>query len=507
MNLLDRVIGYVAPSIGRRRAANRMAMEYLSGQRSYDGATRGRRGANWRAPDTSANAALLPQVQLLRDRSRDLVRNDSYAERGKEMWVDNAVGSGITPTPETGGDKLDRQIAEAWEEFVETCDAEAGGDFYALQALACGTIMESGDVLTRRRRRRAADGLAIPLQLQLMEPDHLDTVKQTNGGNRVVAGIELDALNRRQAYHLLPDHPGETMPFLRGLRTQSVRIPADQVVHVYRKTRPGQLLGVPWLASVMLDLRDLGDYDQAELVRKKIEACLSVFVTTQDGEDPRLLGAETTDDDGYRIETLEPGMIEYLQPGEDVKTATPQPSAGYEGFVRQRLHKIAIGLRMPYILLTGDVSQVNFASYKAGLIQFQATVRRFQRHTLVPCWCQPVWRWFIESAYAAGRISEPVTRVRWTFPAFETVDRQKEALADLIEVRMGKTTMQEIIRRASGDPDRVLADMEKWAKEIDDRELILDSDPRKVTRAGVSQTADPRLLDGEAPETDTPPAN
>jgi lambda family phage portal protein len=502
MNLLDRVISYVSPDIGRRRAANRLAMEYMSGQRNFDGATRGRRGANWRAPGTSANAAALPQVQTLRDRSRDLIRNDPFAKRGKEAWVDNAVGSGIVPTPDTGVDKLDRQIAEAWEEFAQSCDAEDGGDFYALQALACGTIVESGDVLTRRRRRRSSDGFAIPLQLQLMEPDHLDTIKQSQGGNRVISGIELDALNRRQAYHVMPDHPGETSPVLRGLRTQSVRIPADQIAHVYRKTRPGQLLGVPWLAPVMLDIRDLGDYDQAELVRKKIEACLAVFVTSQDGEDPRLLGAETTDDDGYRIETLEPGMIEYLQPGEDVKTATPQPSAGYEGFVRQRLHKIAIGLEMPYIVLTGDVSQVNYSSFKAGNIQFQATVRRFQRHTLVPCWCQPVWRWFIDSAFAAGRIRSPVSRVRWTFPAFESVDRQKEALADLIEVRMGKVTMQEVIRRAAGDPDRVLADLKKWSDEIDDRELILDSDPRKVTRAGVGQFSDPRLLDGETPDTD-----
>jgi lambda family phage portal protein len=341
----------------------------------------------------------------------------------------------------------------------------------------------------------------VPLQIQLIEPDHLDRLKLKNGGNRVVAGIELDALNKRQAYWLYPEHPGDVgLGLTASLRNGAVRVPADQVAHLYRRSRPGQLTGVPWLAPVMLDLRDLGDYEQAEAVRKKIEACFAAFVTTQDSDDPRTLGAESTDDDG-RLETIEPGLIEYLEQGEDIKFAQPTSNGSYGEYTRQRLHKIATGLDMPYIVLTGDVSQTNYSSYRAGLIQFQRAVRQFQRQVLIPGFCRPVWSWFIESAFAAGRIGEMNTRVKWTLPQFESVDRQKEALADLIEVRMGKTPMPEIIRRSGGDPGRVLAEIEKWLTLIDAKGLVLDSDPRKVTRAGVSQFSDPRLLDGE-PDTD-----
>ena len=60
-------------------------------------------------------------------------------------------------------------------------------------------------------------------------------------------------------------------------------IPAESVLHVYKKDRPGQVRGVTWLAPVILKLRDLDEYEDAELVRKKIEACFAAFVISPDG--------------------------------------------------------------------------------------------------------------------------------------------------------------------------------------------------------------------------------
>jgi hypothetical protein len=84
------------------------------------------------------------------------------------------------------------------------------------------------------------------------------------------------------------------------------------------RLRPGQARGVPWFAPVMLKLRDLDAYDEAELVRKR-EACLAAFVTGV--QDEETLGKSRTEVDGTRIETFEPGMIEYLEPGRDEKVA------------------------------------------------------------------------------------------------------------------------------------------------------------------------------------------
>ena len=121
----------------------------------------------------------------------------------------------------------------------------------------------------RLRERRVEDGLPVPLQLQVLEADHLDSGKteELRDGGFVLQGIEFDALGRRRAYWLYPTHPGDG----RGALV-SHRVPADRVLHLFERLRPGQVRGVPWFAPVMLKLRDLDGYDEAELVRKKIEA-------------------------------------------------------------------------------------------------------------------------------------------------------------------------------------------------------------------------------------------
>lgn len=82
-------------------------------------------------------------------------------------------------------------------------------DFYGLQALACRAMFDGGECLIRLRPRRPEDGLTVPLQLQLLEPEHLPITLNRNlsSGNQVHAGIEFDALGRRMAYHPYRSHP------------------------------------------------------------------------------------------------------------------------------------------------------------------------------------------------------------------------------------------------------------------------------------------------------------
>jgi lambda family phage portal protein len=484
------LLAHVAPRAAVKRAQAQAALGLT--KRSYDGASKGRRMKNWRAKSTSANAEIAGAAQTLRARSRDLVRNDGWAKRAVEIMAECSVGGGIIPKPDTGSDRLDREIAEAFEEWNTEADAGGQHDFYGLQDLAVNTIVESGDVLMRRRRRRASDGLSVPMQIQLMEPDHLDVthLKNASNGFDIIQGIELDLLNRRQAYWLYPTHPGE-VGLLRPMRFTSVRVPADQIAHGYRMTRPGQIVGVPWLAAAMIDLRDLADYENAEQVRKKIEACFAAFVTNQDLSGAQTtIGEESEDEDG-RIESFEPGMIEYLEPGEGVEFAQPNPSSGYDSYTRARLHKISTAMGMPYQLLTGDVSRVNWSSYKAGIVPFKQMVRRFQKRTVMPMVCAPAWRWFIEAAFASGRVSELNYRAQWTLPGFEPIDRQKELIADKMEARLGQASVDEQIRRTGRDPEKVRAEIKTWAAQVDADELVFDSDPRKVSDAGLAQMSQP----------------
>ncbi len=290
-NWIDRAIGAVAPGAGLRRARQRQMMSVLA--RAYEGARQGRRTEGWVTAGSGANAEIAPALARLRDRSRDLVRNNPYAAKAVAALVSNMVGTGLLPRARAEDAGIAKLADRLWSEFAATADADGLTDFAGLQALIVRSLVESGEVLVRLRERRVEDGLAVPLQLQVLEADHLDSWKSAElaDGGFILQGIEFDRLGRRRAYWLYPTHPGDG----RGTLV-STRVAASHVLHLFERLRPGQVRGVPWFAPVMLKLRDLDAYDEAELVRKKIEACFAAFVTGVQDEDT--LGKARTEADG-----------------------------------------------------------------------------------------------------------------------------------------------------------------------------------------------------------------
>jgi lambda family phage portal protein len=482
MNWLDRAIGAVSPGTGLRRERQRQALQLM--QRAYEGAKAGRRTDGWVTAGTGANAEIGPASSRLRDRSRDLVRNNPYAAKAVNALVSNLVGTGIVPRARAKRSAISKSADQLWLQFAAGCDSDGLTDFGGLQALIVRSLVEGGEVLVRFRERRVEDGLAVPLQLQLLEPDHLDSAKteELSNGGYILQGIEFDALGRRRAYWLFPSHPGEA----RGRALVSRPVPARQVLHLFERLRPGQVRGISWFAPVILKLRDLDDYDDAELMRKKIEACFAAFVTG--AQDEETLGKPSAGMSGDRVESFEPGMIEYLEPGKDVKFASPSANSDYSDYMRMQLHAVAAGVGLTYELLTGDLSQVNYSSIRAGLIEFRRRMEALQWQLIVPGLCQPVWSRFVELAQAAGQLPEGEITSEWTAPRFEAVDPLKDIQADVLAVRAGVMTLKEAIARQGYDPAQVLAEIAATNAELDAAGITLDTDPRRSTKTGQEKT-------------------
>ncbi len=489
---LDDLIGVFAPMAALRRQQARMALGMA--QRAYDGAKLGRRTDGWTTNGASANSEIGSAGPYLRNRARDIARNNPYGKKAKRVFADNFVGTGIIPQARTGTDRLNKQVMAAWEEFSANCDAEGDYDFYGLQALVARSLFESGECFIRYRDRYSSDGLAVPFQLQVLEADYLDTARNMElpGGGYIRQGIEFDAIGRRKAYWMWSKHPGDSIPY--KMQLQSSRIPADQIQHVFEKDRPGQTRGVTAFASVILKMRDLDDYDDAELWRKKIESCFAAFVIQNSGSDGPVVGtiANGTSTTGQsspkRVEAFRPGMIEYLKPGEDVKFGNPSSDANYAPYMRMQLHAVAAGLGITYEQLTGDLSQVNYSSLRAGLVEFRRTIETLRWQVFIPMFCMPVWRRFIDRAYLAGRISKADYGVNWTAPKFEMIDPLKDAQADTLMMRNGTLTLREAIANRGFDPDQQIDDIAATNELLDAKHIILDSDPRYTAKSGAVQS-------------------
>lgn len=488
--VLDAVIATFSPRAARHRFAERLAIAEM--RRSYDGASRGQSTSGWRSGNKSADAEVAAAGSILRDRMRDLVRNDALAAQAVQVLVNNIVGTGIRPRAKSGNKRLDKKINAAWKRFEKSCDFHGHTDFHGLTALAVREMIEGGEALALQRFTRAGSPGDVPLKIELREGDHLDASKAMfgNDGARVEQGIEYDASGRRVAYWMFPDHPGGSAQAF-GRRFTSERVAAAGVAHLFERQRV-QNRGVPWGVAAMRGMRDFGDWHRAELARKRTEACLAAIVISDDaGTDVGGtgsgggLGPAVLDADGNRIETFMPGMIGYSHSGRDVKFNQPSAAGGVGEWTRAQMHIIAAGFRVPYALMSGDMREANFSSARVGLNEFRRMVEQIQWMTVIPMFCQPIWDWFIMASRTAGLIPlGGIVDVEWAPPRFESVNPKQDAEADLVEVRAGFATLAQKIAARGYDPEEVLEEWKAMAKLADDAELVFDSDPRRTSKGG-----------------------
>ncbi|WP_105403407.1 phage portal protein [Neorhizobium sp. T7_12] len=485
-NLLDRAIGWVAPSAGVKRLRQRAAIDIMT--RGYDGANRDRLNMGWRTTNASAQAEVVAAGTLLRDRMRDLVRNNPYAANAIAVLVTHAVGAGIVPRSK------DRKLNELFAQWLRQCDADGHLGFHGIVSLATREMLESGTGIIRRRRRRAGDGLAVPLQLQVLEVDHLDAAKNGDltNGRRGVLGIEYDLLGKTTAYWMFPQHPGNTSLYSTTSMT-SVPVPSDDVAFAFVKQRAGQPLGVPWGHAVISSLHTLAAYEEAELIRKRLEACMVGVVTGGDEEAGVgiVLGENEVpgiyNNDGEIVEKVEPGTIYHARGGRDIKFSQPAATAGYDAYKTSMLHTIAAGFHVPHALLTGRLDKVNYSSSKVGLETFKRTIDDLQWQVIIPMICQPLWDWFCEAAYFAGKSKSMKVPVEWSPPRFPSADEAKDVAARVAAMRSGLLNPMVAIAETGYTPDEVIAGYVEWHKMLDDKGLVFDSDPRRMSQAGQTQ--------------------
>jgi len=485
LNWLDRAISWFSPNAGFKRIQARTASDILL---AYKGAKDGRRTENWKTSNADANAEIGPNLQTLRNRSRDLIRNNPHGARAASIVVNSAVGTGIIPQAASDNPKLNIKIDKLFADWAVQCDAAGQLDFYGLQQINTRSIFEGGATLIRFRGRRPEDNLPVPLQLQSLEPDYIDlTAYQNTSGGTTVNGIECDAIGKRKYYWIYDNHPGSAVPNL-STNWLSKPVPADQFLHAYKKDRHDQVHGVPWLSPVMLLMRDMDEYGEALLVGAKSAACLSLFVTQQEGPGGIILGStETEPGTDNRVEKLRPGMVMYGRPGEDAKPIVPPNHSGSVEYMKYLQRVLAIGMDLHYSQLSGDLSEVNWSSFRAGDRDFRSNIEAFRWLCLIPMMLQPIWDRFIDTAFVAGKLPIDQCPVIWTPPPFVSVDPVKDAEADEKELSNGTLTYPDAILRKGGDPEKWLQRIIDSNKKIDSAGLIFGYDRRKVTANGIAQ--------------------
>jgi len=436
----------------------------------YEGATTGRRASHWYAPGYGPASTVSANLSTLRNRTRAGYRNTPWIRKAVGSRVANEVGCGITPRSRAA-DPAFREAADAlFDLFVQQCDPAGELNFYGQLAQISACRNMSGETLVRRRPRRLSEGLAVPLQLQVLEPDFLPEGKNEtlSNGNVIVNGVEFNNRGRRVAYWLYAEHPAE--PRRATFSGMPRQIPAADVIHHFLPVRPGQVRGEPLSAAALLKTHTFDSYDDAELVRKQTRAPYTGVFTRQAWDE------EDWEFDPFTGETLqrdannqpqsgaEPGTLFQALPGESFTLFNGDDTgAGYKDFMRQQLLAICAAHDVPYELVTGDWSAVNDRLVRAILQEYRRALEAVQDHLLIYQVCRRVWEWFTDAAVFSGALSAPGYAERraeylaceWRPHTWPYVHPEQDVNSKLMAIEGGITSRDAVIAESGWEPEEI----------------------------------------------------
>ncbi|TCA02737.1 phage portal protein [Rhizobium leguminosarum] len=450
-------------------------------KRDYNSAQFGRRSRSYIAKNTSANAEIGKALGTLRDRSRDFVRNSWAGQRILDVMVSHAVGTGIMTVPNTGSDVLDNKYRLLREEWEASSDVEDVLNYGAQQALLCRSMFEGGDSLLRLIPRRLSDSpRVLPFRLQGLEGDQIDATRDSIFGaagetSSVRLGIKIGDFGVREGVYLWKNHPGEMVV---GNIEASVLVDWNDICHLYRPLRLGQLRGVPLFAPILLTAKELQDLMEAAIVQQRTQSSYAGFIKRAPGGQNVL--ATKKDERGDKVTRIEPGMIQDIGDAEITFPSGSTQSVFGESY-KAGLRAMAAGAGITYDQLTGDLTQANYSSLRAGKIEFRRMIEQFQWSCFVPMVCRKVDRKFEDLAILADRLPRleggyPVDHI---MPGIEPIDPLKDLQADILAVRSGRMSPQEFISAWGRDWRKVVKDFDAFFRFADANNVPLDIDPRR----------------------------
>jgi lambda family phage portal protein len=507
-NFIDRFVSFLNPVLGAQRSRARLLDAHFNDQlKKLDAGSRSRRTAGWKTSNTGPNAEVADSISTIRSRARDLFYNNADAYKAITVIVSNVIGTGIRPSyylsPENSGSakgkKTKKVLNTRWKNVFEktTIDFNEKLNIYGIQKQVFNTIALSGSCIVRVRR----NSKGFPFAFQVFEPDLLDHSKDhysLQGGGIIHKGVEFDKDGKVVAYWLYDTNPFDNVTLS---NYQSTRIPIKDkagiinIMHIFDQVRPGQVDGLPFGIQAFLTIRDLDIYEDAELVKQQVSACLAGFIY-DNSSDQATAGLTRDPNTGNLLDKLEPGSIEVLPPGKDIKFSNPPSKEGFPEYVKTVKRKIAASYGVTYEALTGDLSNANFSSLKAGNNEFKKLVVGWQDNIMITDFLSKVWNIFLLGCELEGLIKiadyqDPSNDypVSWTPPSLSMVDPTKEIPALIKMVRAGLASWQDVQRQLGNDPEETIAELLADNEAFDKAGLKLDSDPR----------ADPNRVSANAP--------
>jgi lambda family phage portal protein len=429
-----------------KRQVGRMA-EALYRRWGIDAGGSGRRWphAGLRAPARE----MLATRQLAAARARWFAINTPEGAAMANAFTSNLVADGPSIQPLVADKSLRALLVAGFNEFWDRADIEGLSDLGGILQRLAWLLFVDGEFFVHL----AADSETGELRLRILSPEQVGGVpdQMLDSGGRIIAGVEFDATGRRVAYHI---RENVDVPLMTALTTR--RIPAEDICHVFEPKFAGQVRGLSGIAAAATTLSEVASLRDALLAKAKTAALFGGVIYNPNATDA---GPRSSLDDEL---AMEPGGMIKAPPGWSVEFSDPPSMEGAVEFLRSQIRALSSAAGIPYELVSGDLSQVNYSSARLGLLEFRRRMTALQRTLIVARFLQPVWRRYLLLEGLAGRVPFAAalsSKADFVFPGWAQIDPLKETNADIRAIDARIKSRVEVISARGRDPETVDAEI------------------------------------------------
>lgn len=492
-NLLDRAVYTLNPERGAARIATRRKQEfadrmdeivrlklerkrreYASGG-GFQSAEKSSDAGSWLTSKLSPDSALEEDRPDMIERADSAYKNYEMATSHVEGRVVRVVGCGFTVQPELDpedlgiteeqAEKMNRSLRKAWDRLVERIGKhdewlyeiqqqiqrywERRGEFFLL-------FGDEYDPLS-----------PVTLKVEVIHPDRVSTPPGKDGDNSIRMGIQLNAKGRAVGCWVQDCQPGDTLEF-KQTWTYYAYYQSNgllRVLHHFDRRDSRQHRGYPRMQVGTKRLKNSEEYNEAEVERNYVAACMAAFVHTDDPDSAMTGQGIVEDSNGKRLKDIQPSMIHYVPNADDVTFSNPTGApASFQPFMEEQDRKFAIGAGTPYEMLTGNWGNLAYNAARIIWNVDESTVDVLQMGHFKAV--SAIYQHFVSRMVATGQLDIDPIAYRsepWLYwasrvipPARASIDPSREDRNDLVNVESCVIPHSDVVERKTGEPAEVV---------------------------------------------------
>ena len=405
---------------------------------------------HWRDADALSGRAAYPKTErkVARERSRLEAENNSWYRGMLRTAANHIVGTGPRLQVLTSDPEVNARIERSWSKW---CKAVGLVDKLHV---AVQTYWRDGEVFALRTTRPSL--YPVTLDVRLYEGDQVAQPYWHILDPSLEDGKRVDALGNAVEYWIYDHHPGDlNIGHVNLLSGQWFE--ADDVIHLFRAERPGQLRGIPRCAPAIDWLAHMRRFSKATLSAAEAAALWGVFVSTNSSAvAPAQMPADFLSVDWER------NVVNFMPEGwEPKQLRSDHPATTNEMYQRSELTYFCRCANMPYSLAAGTSRDSNFASAKMDIKNTWEPEVLSEQSRVESLFLAPVFRWFLESAVLAPGVLDGAPLIadidyQFVWPPLPQSDEVDSANAAMLRLQSGLSTLSLEHRRAGLDHESTM---------------------------------------------------